>query len=54
MPEYLDIKQAAAYLSVHPQTLRRWEQQGLIRPARIGPARRRRYTKQQLDAVAAR
>lgn len=43
------IKEAAEYLGVHPESLRRWEKQGLIKPMRTPVGAYRIYTKEQLD-----
>lgn len=45
LPELLTIKQAAAALSVHPNTLRNWERDGRIDSVRIGTRRDRRFSK---------
>lgn len=42
------IKEASLVLGVHPQTLRRWERQGLIKPYRIGNLKHRRYDLKEL------
>ncbi len=39
----LGIGEAAAVLSVHPNTLRRYERLGMIHPYRVGPRKDRRY-----------
>lgn len=41
---YLTISQAAEYLGVHIDTLRRWEKQGKVKTSRIGKRSDRRYT----------
>ena len=46
---YLDKNEAAEYLSTTVATLRRWEDDGLIEPYRIGKRQDRRYTKSQLN-----
>jgi len=46
----LSISQAAEYLGVHPETLRRWEREGAIEPKRTN-GNQRRYTKAELDRV---
>lgn len=46
MPELLTIKEAAALINVHPNTLRNWEKEGKIQAVRIGSRRDRRYPKQ--------
>jgi type I restriction enzyme M protein len=46
------IKQASQILNVHEDTLRNWEEQGLIKPLRIGKRQDRKYTDEMLsDAV---
>lgn len=48
--KYLSISEAARYLHVSQMSLRRWEEQGKIKPFRtVGKARR--YTKEMLDQV---
>lgn len=42
--------EAAALLSVHPQTLRAWERQGKLSPIRL-PSGQRRHRKADLDAM---
>ena len=51
--KYLRIAEAAKYLGVATNTLRRWEDAGMISPART-PTNARRYTKEQLDNVLTR
>lgn len=48
--ELLTISQAAKILGVHPNSLRNWEKQGLIKPARL-PGGRRRYSLEELKRV---
>lgn len=48
--KYLGIIEAAKYLGVSRNTLRRWEDAGAITPLRT-PTNARRYTKEQLDAL---
>lgn len=44
MSKYLSISQAAKYLGVSPQTLRRWENEGRIRPPQRTEGGQRRYS----------
>lgn len=44
MSKYLTISQAAKYLGVSPQTLRRWENEGRIRPPQRTEGGQRRYS----------
>lgn len=45
LPELLTIRDASQLLSVHPNTLRNWEKEGLIKVVRIGKRGDRRYKK---------
>lgn len=45
------IKEVSLFLGVHPQTLRRWERQGLIKPYRIGNLKHRRYDLRELTKL---
>jgi len=47
------VARAAKLIGVHPNTLRRWEDEGKIKPARtLGGARR--YTVEQINQVRAK
>lgn len=45
------IKQAAKILNVHEDTLRNWEEQGLIKPLRVGKRQDRKYTDEILSQI---
>ena len=45
-PQLLTIKEAAALINVHPNTLRNWEREGKLEAVRIGSRRDRRYPKE--------
>jgi excisionase family DNA binding protein len=47
--EFLTVGQAAARLNVHPNTVRRWAEQGLLRAYRIGSRRDRRFPRQDVE-----
>ncbi len=47
----LTLKQVTDLLSVHPNTLRNWEKEGLIDVIRIGPRGDRRYKKQVIEKI---
>lgn len=51
MPEYLTLKQACELLQVHPNTLRNWDKQGVLKAVRIGVRRDRRYKRQDIMKV---
>lgn len=53
LEELLSIKQAAKILNVTPQTLRRWDKQGILRAVRVGKRKGvgdRRYRKSDIEA----
>lgn len=45
----LKISEAAQMLSVNPETLRRWDRQGILKPVRIGSRGDRRYLPQEIQ-----
>lgn len=47
------IKQAAQYLGVHEDTLRNWEEEGLIKPLRVGKRGDRKYTPEVINDIIA-
>jgi superfamily II DNA or RNA helicase len=50
-PSYLSIKQAAQFLGVSHQTLRRWEQEGKLKPVRHPMNRYRYYLRSELEPL---
>lgn len=49
IPELLTLKEACEILKVHPNTLRQWDEKGILKAIRFGPRRDRRYKK--LDII---
>lgn len=49
MTNLLTIKQAAEYLSVHPNTLRNWENDGKLKAVRLGSRKDRRFELEELE-----
>jgi excisionase family DNA binding protein len=45
LPEILTMKQACEFLNVHPNTLRNWDNQSILKAIRFGRRRDRRYKK---------
>lgn len=48
----LRIKEAAELLGVNPETLRRWDKEGLLKPVRVGLRRGvgdRRYSQEDIQ-----
>jgi len=51
MPELLTVAEVAAWLKVHPNTIRRWAQRGLLRYYRIGPRGDRRFDRTEVEQL---
>lgn len=48
MPELLTLKEASELLKCHPNTLRQWDEKGILKAIRFGQRRDRKYKKQDL------
>lgn len=46
--EYLRVSEASKLLGVHVNTLRNWDKQGLLKPARVGVRKERRYKREDV------
>lgn len=51
MPKLLSIGQVAEIFSIHRDTLRNWEEDGMLVPLRIGPRKDRKYRPQDIQAI---
>ena len=49
MEELLTLKETAKVLKVHPNTLRAWDNKGILKAIRIGEKRVRRYRKSDIE-----
>jgi len=50
-PSILTLKQASGLLNCHPNTLRKWEQQGIVKCYRFGSRGDRRFRKEDILAL---
>jgi excisionase family DNA binding protein len=46
--DLLSVGEAAGMLCIHPNTIRRWEAEGLIQAWRVGPRRDRRFRRSEV------
>lgn len=49
IPELITLKEACEILKVHPNTLRLWDKNGVLKAVRIGVKRIRRYRKEDIE-----
>jgi excisionase family DNA binding protein len=50
-PDLLTVAQAASLLHLHPNTIRRWANQGLLRALRLGPRQDRRFYRRDIERL---
>jgi len=48
LPDILTLRQACDVLNCHPNTLRKWDNKGLLKALRFGTRRDRRYRKENI------
>jgi len=48
LPEILRMKQTCELLNVHPNTLRNWDNKGVLKAIRFGTRKDRRYKKEDI------
>ena len=48
LPDILTLKQASDILNVHPNTLRNWDNLGILKAVRYGKRGDRRYPKEDI------
>jgi excisionase family DNA binding protein len=48
LPDILTLKQACEVLNCHPNTLRKWDNNGFLKALRFGARKDRRYRKEDL------
>lgn len=48
LPEVLTLREAAEVLNCHPNTLRNWDNEGILKAVRVGRRKDRRYRKEDV------
>jgi excisionase family DNA binding protein len=48
LPELLSLKEASEILKCHPNTLRQWDNKGILKAVRFGERQDRRYRKEDI------
>jgi excisionase family DNA binding protein len=48
LPEILTMKQVCELLNVHPNTLRNWDNKGVLKAVRFGTRKDRRYKREDI------
>ena len=51
LPEILTLKQTSNILNLHPNTLRGWDNRGILRAVRYGTRGDRRYRKEDIIKI---
>jgi len=54
IPELLTLKEACEILKVHPNTLRQWDEKGILKAVRFGQRKDRRYKKEDIENLISR
>ena len=49
IPELITLKEACEILKVHPNTLRQWDNKGILKAVRLGVKKVRKYTKIDIE-----
>jgi len=52
IPELITLKEACEILKVHPNTLRQWDEKGILKAIRFGARQDRKYTKEAIMKFA--
>lgn len=51
LPELLTLKQTCEILQVHPNTLRQWDEKGILKAVRFGARKDRKYRKLDIEKL---
>ncbi len=51
LSELLTLKEVSGILKVHPNTLRQWDEKGILKAVRFGQRKDRRYRKKDIQRL---
>ncbi len=49
--KFMTVAEFAARIGVHPQTIRKWDRDGTLRPHHVLPSGRRLYSEEQIQEI---
>lgn len=49
--KYMTVAEFALRVGVHPQTVRKWDRNGIIKPHHVLPSGRRLYSEEQVEEI---
>lgn len=49
--KYMTVAEFAAKIGVHPQTIRKWDREGVLKPHHVLPSGRRLYSEEQVEEI---
>ena len=51
LPEIITLQEACEIINCHPNTLRNWDNEGILKAIRFGKRRDRRYRKEDILSI---
>lgn len=49
--KYMTVYEFASKIGVHPQTVRKWDREGVLKPHHVLPSGRRLYSEEQVEEI---
>lgn len=49
--KYMTVAEFASKIGVHPQTVRKWDKEGVLKPHHVLPSGRRLYSEEQVEEI---
>ena len=49
--KYMTVAEFASKIGVHPQTVRKWDREGVLKPHHVLPSGRRLYSEEQVEKI---